>query len=226
MLQEHNVTISIDDLHPEEGWGCPSDTSVAYLENLWEEFDCKFTLFIPSNYHNKYPLSKYTDWVNYWLNKEWVELAAHGHYHQCQSEGIGECEFLELDYKGATDRILDSQNEWQSAGYFPKGFRMPGWLCNEESGKAIGENYKYVAIHSHLNDNIDFGTKTIKGEDGIHKIDSINVWNNNTFMFQSHIAGETNDNNWTEENYENFRKILSYLEKNYKLSYKTIGELI
>ena len=52
-----NVTISIDDLHPEEGWGCEGDESVGYLEELNKEFGCKFNLFIPSNYHNKFPLS-------------------------------------------------------------------------------------------------------------------------------------------------------------------------
>ena len=43
-MKFHNVTISIDDLHPEEGWGTPHDKSVAYLENLWEEFGCFGTL--------------------------------------------------------------------------------------------------------------------------------------------------------------------------------------
>ena len=196
------------------------------MENLWEEFDCKFTLFIPSNYHNKYPLSKYTDWVNYWLDKEWVELAAHGHYHQCKMDGIGEQEFLELNYKEATDRIMDSHNEWQSCGYFPKGFRMPGWGYNPESGKAVNENYKYIALHDDdKNNSIFIDCRNFYGHDGIHQTDSIQVCNN-TFMFHSHIAGDWNDNIWNEKNYENFRNILSYLEKNYKLSYKTIGELI
>ena len=49
----HNVTISIDDLHPEQGWGCEGDESVGYLEELNKEFGCKFNLFIPSNYHYK-----------------------------------------------------------------------------------------------------------------------------------------------------------------------------
>tara|TARA_E500000331_G_C17110768_1_gene649537 strand:- start:191 stop:862 length:672 start_codon:yes stop_codon:yes gene_type:complete len=219
-----NLTISIDDLHPEQGWGCEGDESVGYLEELNKEFGCKFNLFIPSNYHGKYPLSKHKDWVEFWLNKDWVELSAHGHFHQCKRTDIGECEFLELDYNLAVDRIMESQNEWQSVGYFPKGFRMPGWLCNDGSGRAIGENYEYVATHSHLNDNINFGTKTIKGEDGIHKTDSIELWDNDRFMFQSHIAGATNDNNWTEINYKNFRNILTFLENSYKLSYKTLGE--
>ena len=102
---------------------------------------------------------------------------------------------------------------------------MPGRLCNQDSGRAIGEKYSYVAIHSHLNNNINFGTKTIKGEVGIHKTDSINVWNN-TFMFQSHIAGKTNDNNWDENNYNNFRNVLEYLQKCYTLKYVKIGDLI
>ena len=67
-----NVTISIDDLHPEQGWGCEGDKSVEYLKELWIEFGCKFTLFIPSNYHGKYPLSKHKDWVDYWKTTPWI----------------------------------------------------------------------------------------------------------------------------------------------------------
>ena len=31
-------------------------------------------------------------------------------------------------------------------------------------------------------------------------------------MFQSHIAGKTNDNNWNEENYQNFRQVITFLK--------------
>ena len=41
-----NVTISIDDIHPEKGWGLPGDKCMEYLENLHKEFGAKFTLFI------------------------------------------------------------------------------------------------------------------------------------------------------------------------------------
>ena len=41
----------------------------------------------------------------------------------------------------------------------PKGFRMPGWGCNQESAKAIGENYTYTAAHQNINQNIHFGNK-------------------------------------------------------------------
>lgn len=220
-----NVTISIDDLHPEEGWGCEGDESVGYLEELNKEFGCKFTLFIPSNYHNKYPLSEHKDWVEFWKKKDWVELAAHGHYHSCESKEIGECEFLELDYTSALDRINQSYREWGACNHTPSGFRMPGWLCNMDSARAIGEKYNYIAIHPHLNDNVQFATKVIKGADSIHAADKISIWDNKNFMFQSHIAGNTNENNWEEKNYLNFRNILTFLEKSYKLSYKTIGEI-
>ena len=35
--------------------------------------------------------------INFWKKKDWVELAAHGHYHACKRTDIGECEFFELD---------------------------------------------------------------------------------------------------------------------------------
>ena len=39
---------------------------MVYLEELNRLFGAKFTLFIPSNYHNTSPLSKHKDWVD-WL---------------------------------------------------------------------------------------------------------------------------------------------------------------
>ena len=87
------VTISIDDIHPEKGWGVEGDECMYYLDELHKEFGAKFTLFIPSNYHNKAKLSDNKDWIDWLKSKEYFELAAHGHYHQCETPGIGECEF-------------------------------------------------------------------------------------------------------------------------------------
>ncbi len=222
----YNVTISIDDLHPEKGWGCDGDLSVAYLKNLWEEFGCKFTLFVPSNYHGKYPLSKHKDWVDFWLNQEWVELAAHGHFHQCEREGIGECEFFELDTEDkALERIGASLSEWESVGYKPKGWRNPGWLINPSIKDVVDNEFDYVALHTEHNHDLKWKSKMLFGHDGINETDSINIWNENTFMFQSHIAGDWNDNCWTEENYLNFRNVIEYLSTQYELSFKTLREL-
>ena len=44
-------------------------------------------------------------------------------------------------------------------------------------------------------------------------------------MFQSHIAGDWNDNIWNKDNYENFREVLIYLSSLYELNYVTLGEL-
>ena len=221
------VVIAIDDLHPEKGWGCPADESVAYLENLWEEFGCKFTLFIPSNYHGKYPLSEHKDWVDFWKNrKHWVEMAAHGHYHQCEREGIGECEFFELDTEDkAETRIGQCLSEWEKVGYKPKGWRNPGWLAQPNAIKVLGKYFEYAAIHKEHNHNIPWDCKTFEGCDGIHETDSIQLYDN-TFMFQSHIAGDWNDNIWNKKNYENFKNILEYMSSIHKLKYVTLGELV
>ena len=41
------VTIAIDDIHPEKGWGLEGDECMYYLDELNKEFGAKFTLFIP-----------------------------------------------------------------------------------------------------------------------------------------------------------------------------------
>ena len=224
---KYNLTISIDDLHPKKGWGCEGDECVDYLEQLNKEFGCKFTLFIPSNYHGKYPLSKNKDWVEFWENKDWVELAAHGHYHQCERDDIGECEFFELDTEEkALTRISECISEWEKVGVRPLGWRNPGWLGHPNAVKVLGKYFKYAAIHQEHNHGLQWECKTFVGEDGIHKTDSINIWSENIFMFQSHIEGKTNDNNWTKDNYENFRNILLFLQQTYDLEYKLLKELL
>ena len=41
-----NLVVGIDDLHPEQGWGCEGDVQVDYLKSLNDEFGVKFTLLI------------------------------------------------------------------------------------------------------------------------------------------------------------------------------------
>ena len=224
---ELNVTISIDDLHPEKGWGCEGDESVGYLKELNKELGCKFNLFIPSNYHNQYPISEHKDWIDFWLDKDWIELSAHGHYHMCNDkEKFGECEFFEINtQEEANNRIKQCLSEWSMVGYVPNGWRNPGWLAHPESIKIIDKSFEYVALHNEHNHQVQWDSKMFFGHDGINETDSIDIWNTDTFMFQSHIAGDWNDNCWVEENYLNFQNILHYLSTQYNLSYKTIKEL-
>ena len=45
-------------------------------------------------------------------------------------------------------------------------------------------------------------------------------------MFQSHIAGKTNDNNWNKQNYKIFREVLLFLKEHYTLNFKLLEELL
>ena len=220
-----NLVVAIDDLHPEQGWGCEGDVQVDYLRSLNDEFGVKFTLFCPSYYHRQYYLTK--DWVNFWLQYDWVELANHGHWHETTGEYsnvIGEQEFLELNYQEALERIQESIDTWDKCGYKPKGFRAPGWGMTQESADAVSSNFQWVAQHENINKDINFNCKTFYGEDGIHETENLRLYGN-TFMFQSHIQGDWNDNIWNEKNYLHFQNIVKYLSSQYKVEFKTISEL-
>ena len=83
-----NVTISIDDIHPEKGWGLEGDVQMEYLESLNKDFGAKFTLFIPSNYHRNFPISEYKEWIDWLISKKYFELAAHGHFHETSNKAM------------------------------------------------------------------------------------------------------------------------------------------
>ena len=219
-----NLTIAIDDVHPEKGWGLPGDKCMEYLEALNKEFGAKFTLFIPSNYHNKYPLSKYKNWIDWLKSKDYFELAAHGHYHMCERIDIGECEFFELDTKEkARARINKMLAEWDKVNHKPTGWRNPGWLGHPEAIKCLAKEFDYAAVHYEHNHGINWDCKTFFGHDGIHETD-ISI-HDGTIMFQSHIAGEWNDNIWNEDNYKQLQASLKHLVKTNNINFTTLQEL-
>ena len=226
MTDKATIIIAVDDVHPEQGWGCEDDQATEYLEELNKEYGCKFTFFVPSCYHKKFYLSEYRDWITYWKSKDWVELAAHGHYHMCEQEGIGECEFLELTTEQEVeDRLAEMFVEWAEVGHMPRGWKNPGWVVHPNAVDIISKYFDYVALHDNHNNNLIWNTKMLFGYKGINESSSIDIIND-TIMFQSHIAGEWNDNRWNDENYEHFRLILNYLEKEFILKYKTMAGLI
>ena len=47
-----NLVVAIDDLHPEQGWGCEGDIQVEYLSELNKKLGVKFNLFSPSYYQS------------------------------------------------------------------------------------------------------------------------------------------------------------------------------
>ena len=66
--------------------------------------------------------------------------------------------------------------------------------------------------------------KTFYGHDGINETDI--SFHDGNIMFQSHIAGDWNDNVWNKENYEQLRISLAYLLKSYDIKFSTIAELL
>ena len=221
----YNLTISIDDIHPRDGWGKPEDVQMGYLEELNKLFGAKFTLFIPSNYHNQAPLSKHKDWVDWLKSKDYFELAAHGHYHQCERDDIGECEFFELDTtEKAKERVQLMFNEWEAVDHKPLGWRNPGWLGHSLAVKELGKHFKYSAVHYQHNHNIKWDCKMFFGADGINTND-VKIHNGDVIMFQSHIAGDWNGNVWNERNFNQMRLSLDHLVKNANIKFKTLGEL-
>tara|TARA_B100001939_G_scaffold248413_1_gene215467 strand:+ start:5890 stop:6558 length:669 start_codon:yes stop_codon:yes gene_type:complete len=221
-LEKVNVVIAIDDIHPEEGWGIDGDVQIDYLKALNKDYGVKFNLFIPSNYHDKFPITK--EFVDFWKQYDWIEMSNHGHYHACKNEGIGEMEFYELNHGEANQRIQESLDLWKSCGYTPKGFRAPGWGVNQQSADAISSYFDWVAGHTDINKGINWGCHFFEGCDGINEPDSLSLYGK-TFMFQSHINGTHNDNVWKEENYLHFERVIQYLLTEYELQFVTISDI-
>lgn len=220
-----DITIAIDDIHPEKGWGVEGDECMYYLDELNKEFGAKFTLFIPSNYHHKAPLSENRDWIEWLKSKGYFELAAHGHYHQCKRTDIGECEFYEVStIKEAEDRLALLFEEWDKAGHRPIGWRSPGWLIHPFAIPAVESEFKYAAIHYEHNHSMPWKCKTFFGHDGIHETNI--ALHDGRIMFQSHIAGDWNHNIWNETNYKQVRSSLEFLTQNYDYTFKTLQECI
>ena len=221
---KNNVVVAIDDVHPEKDWGVEGDVQVEYLKSLNEKYGVKFNLFIPSNYHDKYPLTK--EFVDFWKQYDWIEMSNHGHYHACKNDGIGEMEFYELTTGEANQRIQESLSLWEEYGYKPHGFRAPGWGLTQDTANVVSSYFQWIAGHEEINKDIIWpsDTKFFVGCDGINEPDSLSLYGN-TFMFQSHINGTHNDNVWTEENYLHFEQVLDYLLSQYELQFVTISEI-
>ncbi len=221
---KNNVVVAIDDIHPEKDWGVEGDAQVEYLKSLNEKYGVKFNLFIPSNYHDKYPITK--DFVDFWKQYDWIEMSNHGHYHACKNEGVGEMEFYELTTGEANQRIQESLSLWEECGYKPHGFRAPGWGLTQDTANVVSSYFQWIAGHEEINKDIVWpsDTKFFIGCDGINEPNSLSLYGN-TFMFQSHINGVHNDNVWTEENYLHFEQVLDYLLSQYELQFATISEI-
>lgn len=223
------LTISIDDVCPKPGNKILGDETEKWLRSLNEEFGCRFDLFIPSNYHQQWPISQHKEWIREIYDIDWLSINAHGHFHQTSDhKQFGECEFFEPMTQSKVDERYDLMiTEWLSVGIIPQGFRPPGWLCSKEFNLKINVSswFKYVAIHYEHNRGMNWNCKTFFGHDGIHQTE-IGIHNQDMIMFQSHIAGDWNDNVWNEKNYEQLRMSLEHLCQNHEIEFKLLKECL
>lgn len=215
------LNIAIDDVNPTKSYRLLGEPAEKWLQTLHDEFGVKFNLFIPSNYHNLAPLSKHKEWVRELASIDWLELCAHGHYHQTTNpQKYGECEFLELNNdEDIKNRLwLDLDKEWTECGFYLEnmGWRNPGWLCSEKSKIYLERTFKYAAIHYEHNNGLQWNCRTFFGHDGIQQ-EHISIHNNDMIMFQSHIAGNHNLNVWNEQNFEQLRLSLEHLFSIYQI---------
>lgn len=220
------ITISIDDVMPGKGYRILGEKTEKWLRELNEEFGAKFTLFVPSNWHDQYPISEHKGWIQELNSIEWIELAAHGHFHQTSNPSrLGECEFAEITNRDLAYTRLDSMFlEWSNAlNDVPVGFRFPGWLCSNESNLAMNEQLqsnrwgltkkRYIAIHKEHNRGLVWKCKTFTGHDDIQS-ENVSLHNNDMIMYQSHIAGSHNLNVWSFDNFQQLKLSLSHLTQN------------
>ncbi len=225
------LTISVDDVNPKPGYRLLGEPAEKWFRQLNEEFGCRFTLFIPSCYHRQYPISEHKGWIQELQATGFCELAGHGHYHQTSNpQRFGECEFAEIeDVDVAIQRLTECAAEWMNCGtdFPPIGWRNPGWLCSNQSNRALFFFApEYVAVHYDHNNGLRWNCKTFFGHDGIQQ-ENISIHNGDMIMFQSHIAGTHNHNVWNEYNYEQLHLSLTHLVEQFpNIQYKTLKECV
>ncbi len=234
------LNIACDDINPKKGYRLIGEPAEKWFRQLNDEFGAKFTLFIPSCYHNQYPISQHKEWISELNSIEWLELSAHGHFHMTNDpKHFGEMEFFELGEADKNviptiNRLKELKSEWEECGFdlSEMGWRNPGWLCSKISNYYLNQlNFKYVAIHYDHNQGMNWNCKTFFGHDGIQQ-EHIEIHNispdgeTGMIMFQSHIAGTHNHNVWNEENYNQLRMSLTHLFENYEITPKTLKECL
>ncbi len=199
------LAICVDDVNPSYGWGQISDECISLIRELHDEFGCKFTFFVPANFRGATKLRDNIEWVDYWKNCGWVELAAHGYYHDTE---IDSCEFTRLNQLQTMDRITKMLDEWKVCNYFPTGFRPPGWGFTQITANELYKCgfFKYFALHPSINDSIIIPSNidVIKITGLIHEK---NVFQDTTII-HAHIHGSWNKNVISRENIDNIKKQL------------------
>jgi len=225
------ITLSVDDVNPSPQYRILGTPVEKWMQKLHDDFGVKFDLFVTANWHKEYPISKHKEWFNELRNIPYFSINAHGMYHQCKNANMfGEAEFYELNTHDAVlERLTLMYDEWNELDYNPLGWRSPGWLTSEATARQICQYFHFAAIHTEHSRGLYWerceNFNIVMGHDGIHS-DTISVHNDNMIMFQSHIAGNHNDNVWNNDNFNRIYSSLSYLTENHTCDFKFIHECV
>ena len=228
-MKEKIVIFDIDDCHPEKGFGLDKDMSnLKYIKMLNKTFGLKATLYVPLNWHGKFPLWENKEWVKWLLKlkKYGHEISAHGFYHEITPNNQDSREFLRYDLEN-TKKVLETiKKNWIAIGFNVEGIRFPGWGETKFTELETHKHFKYIATHM-------IGEKPIVGHGGIIKtpynlsIDNLYDCGHDTYIIHAHIGPEgTNDNNLNFETYKKLVDFLHELKSKYSIKYMTTGEWI
>jgi len=217
----YKINISIDDVNPKKDWRIIGEPTEKYLEQLYKNFGCKTTLFIPSNHHNNSRISQNKQWIHELKSIPYIELAAHGHYHDTSDrQKWGECEFSEITHSfDAAARIKLMIEEWSACDTIPHIWKSPGWVTSRASVDELSKWFKYAVVHPIHNHNLMWKSYTINTTDyskGIPPQDA------NIFIL-SHIFGN-HDNTWNDNFYNWVNKSMEVITKNLKTEMNFIKE--
>lgn len=204
------VLIGVDDVHPERGWGLLDDPAIDLMKKVNDKYGARFTFFVPSNYHGRFPISQYPEWMDGLRELGFIEFGAHGHLHDTKHKR-NEAEFHEINTPNeAESRLERLLSEWAEIGEIPTVWKSPGWLISQSSADIVSRLFYIVHGHREHNADIAWNTSTIFGHYGIHEQSRPRI-EGDVMIFQSHINGP-NHNNWNQDNCDNLMKMLDMFQ--------------
>lgn len=197
------IVIDVDDFHPEKGYGL-YDRELCFMDDLHEQFGCKFTLFTPTNWHDEYDITHYTRWFKEISMRPWYEIGAHGILHSAPDGSSREFLFTTPDQLEA--KCVQMKETFESLDYEVKGVRPPGWDMIPEAKDIFAEHFDYMATH-HI------GHEPVKYKDTwdvpysycIHDNFNLKSVESDTVILHAHANPKSGDNGWDVRLYQKIR---------------------
>ncbi|HOX08441.1 MAG TPA: FkbM family methyltransferase [Planctomycetota bacterium] len=219
--------VTVDDVRPAPGFGGrrEADTLGMFLE-LHKEFGAKFTLFTPTDWQGRWPLSAHLDWLGWLLEQPCFEIACHGHLHATETDSPDPGEFRGASPEGLEETIRASVETFALAGHKPAGVRPPGWFLEPSAYRVFDRHFQYVADHV-IGQNVSrlAGGKLLRFP-YLYSIDELGAWpREGLVVLHSHVAPEgRTTNGWDRALFERVRAFLKTGARR-GVKFATLGEI-